>query len=431
MTPQPWLKVYYDGDIVNYNTESMPLPRLRDTMANSLIHIKIIALAGAVAVAALTLSACGTDGKAAQTNKPTVDAVPVEVAAATRAPISANYSGTASLVADHEAMVVAKTSGVIKKLYVEEGDAVKAGQLLAEIDDADARSKLNSAEAQMHKSEATFAHAEAAIPKQLIPQFEYEQDKYDLQDKRAALESARLQLAYTRILAPVDGIIAERSVKVGNMLQANQNVFRIVGMDPLQAVLNVPERQLGILKANQSVQLEADALAGKKFTGTILRIAPVVDSNSGTFRVTTQFHDKTGTLKPGMFARIDIVYDHREDALTIPRSALIEEDGETAVFVVDKPSPEASSAPKNAANAEAKAVTKLPADALVAHRRLVKVGYSDGDHVEIRSGVDEGTRVITVGRNAVRDGTAVQVIGAAATAKPQAVAENKQPGANG
>ena len=85
----------------------------------------------------------------------------------------------------------------------------------------------------------------------------------------------------------------------------------------------------------------------KKFGGTILRIAPVVDSSSGTFRVTTQFHDKSGLLKPGMFARIDIVYDHREDALTIPRSALIEEDGETAVFVVEK-STAAVDATKNA-----------------------------------------------------------------------------------
>src|ERR1700759_1610870 len=227
-------------------------------MANSLKNMKTIALASAVAIATLMLSACGTDGKAAQTKQPTVDAVPVEVASAARTPISANYSGTASLVADHEAQVVAKTTGVLKRILVEEGDTVKAGQLLAEIDEADARSKLNSAEAQMHKSEATFAHAEAAIPKQLIPQFEYEQDKYDLQDKRAAAEGARLQLAYTRILAPVDGIIAERSVKVGNMMQANQNVFKIVGMDPLQAVLNVPERRLGILKPPQSGELGAE-----------------------------------------------------------------------------------------------------------------------------------------------------------------------------
>jgi membrane fusion protein (multidrug efflux system) len=399
-------------------------------MANPLMKLKKFLAIGVIAAAACVLSACNTDGKAAQTKQSTVDAVPVEVAAAARAPISANYSGTASLVADHEAQVVAKTNGVIKKLYVEEGDTVKAGQLLAEIDDLDARSKLASAEAQMHKSEATFAHAEAAIPKQLIPQFEYEQDKYDLQDKRAAMESARLQLEYTRVLAPVDGIIAERSVKVGNMLQANQNVFRIVGMDPLQAVLNVPERQLGILKAGQAVQLEADALPGKQFTGTILRIAPVVDSNSGTFRVTTQFHDKTGMLKPGMFSRIDIVYDHRDDALTIPRSALIEEDGETAVFVVEKDTPKPATAPKDgAAKADAKTTAASAPDTLVAHRKLVKVGYSDSDHIEIRSGIDEGTRVITVGRNAVRDGTAVQVINA--SAKPQALAQSKATGANG
>ena len=398
-------------------------------MANSFMNIRNFLAIGGIAGLSLVLTACNTDGKAAQSKPPTVDAVPVEVAAASRSPISANYSGTASLVADHEAQVVAKTSGVVKKIYVEEGDSVKAGQLLTEIDDSDARSKLNSAEAQMHKSEATFAHAEAAIPKQLIPQFEYEQDKFDLQDKRAALESARLQLAYTRILAPVDGIIAERSIKVGNMVQTNGNVFRIVGMDPLQAVLNVPERQLGILKANQAVQLEADALPGKKFTGEILRIAPVVDSNSGTFRVTTQFHDKTGLLKPGMFARIDIVYDHREDALTVPRSALVEEDGETAVFVVEKAKSETPAAPKTAgAAAETKVAAAPPPDSLVAHRRLVKIGYSDSDHIEIRSGLDEGARVITVGRNAVRDGTAVQVIGAA---KPQAVAETKPASAKG
>jgi membrane fusion protein, multidrug efflux system len=426
--PGAWLKCKHDSDIVNYNTESIDDSLLAKTMANSLMKIKNLLAMGGIAIAAVALYGCNTDGKAAQTKQPSVDAVPVEVAAAARAPISANYSGTASLVADHEAQVVAKTSGVIKKLYVEEGDSVKAGQLLAEIDDLDARSKLASAEAQMHKSEATFAHAEAAIPKQLIPQFEYEQDKYDLQDKRAAMESARLQLEYTRVLAPVEGIIAERSVKVGNMLQANQNVFRIVGMDPLQAVLNVPERQLGILKSGQAVQLEADALPGQKFTGVILRIAPVVDSNSGTFRVTTQFRDKTGTLKPGMFARIDIVYDHHDDALTVPRSALVEEDGETAVFVVEKATPESSVATKNAATAETKAAIAPPADSFVAHRRLVKVGYTDSDHVEIRSGIDEGARVITVGRNAVRDGTAVQVIG---TGKPQAVADTKPAGAKG
>ena len=229
--------------------------------------------------------------------------MPVEVAKASHNPISASYSGTASLISDHEAQVTSKANGVLMKLHVEEGMTVREGQLLAELDDASAIASAAQAEALMHKADATFAYAEQSIKKQLISKREYDQANFDMLSQRAAYQTAKLQLTYTRIVAPVNGVIAERSVKLGNLIQVNQNMFRIVGMDPLQAVLNVPERQLGILKAGQAVQLEADALAGKTFAGDILRIAPVVDSASGTFRVTCEFHDKTNALKPGMFGR--------------------------------------------------------------------------------------------------------------------------------
>jgi len=380
------------------------------------------------ALACISLSACsgGSQAQAKDTKdakSEVVNAVPVEVAKAARAEIAANYNGTATLSADHEAQVAAKTSGVLVKLFVEEGQSVKAGQVLAQLEQDTARAKLAQAEAQMRKADASFNYSEKAIQKQLIPQRDFDQAKYDMQNLRAAHEEAALNLRFTTIVAPVDGVIAERSVKLGNPIQVNQNLFRIVGMDPLQAVLNVPERQLGILKAGQAVVLEADALPGQKFVGNILRIAPVVDSNSGTFRVTCEFHDKSGTLKPGMFGRIGIVYDQRADALTVPRSALVEEDGETAVFVVEKAADKPADDKKDGAKKDepkkdakladaGKGDSKPAAPGLVAHRRLVKVGYSEGDKVEIRSGIDEGTQVITVGRNAVRDGTAVQVLNA-------------------
>jgi membrane fusion protein (multidrug efflux system) len=382
-------------------------------------------LVSALLASLAALSGCNGSGggvQAKEADKANANAVPVEVATASLAAVSASYNGTATLVADHEAQVAAKTSGVLVKLMVEEGAQVREGQLLAELDDAAALASVAQADAQMHKADATFAYAEQSIKKQLISKREYDQANFDMQTQRAALTTAKLQLAYTRITAPVSGVIAERSVKVGNLVQVNQNLFRIVDMDPLQAVLNVPERQLGILKAGQPVQLEADALPGKKFAGNILRIAPVVDPASGTFRVTCQFHDRSATLKPGMFGRIDIVYDHRDEALTIPRSALIEEDGETAVFVVDTApvkAPDEDKAKEGGDKTKAVAKDTLGKDGkailaatpgFVAHRKLVKIGYSDGDKVEIRSGLDAGTRVITVGRNAVRDGTAVQVL---------------------
>jgi membrane fusion protein (multidrug efflux system) len=388
----------------------------------TLFFISIIAASAA-------LSGCGGGGgvQAKEADKANVNAVPVEVATASLNPVNASYNGTATLVTDHEAQVASKTSGVLVKLLVEEGSIVHEGQLLAELDDSTPVAAVAQAEAQMHKADATFAYAEQSIQKQLISKREYDQANFDAQTQRAALQTAKLQLAYTRIMAPVSGVVAERSVKLGNLVQINQSLFRIVNMDTLQAVLNVPERQLGILKAGQTVALEADALPGQKFAGNILRIAPVVDPASGTFRVTCEFRDKSRTLKPGMFGRIDIVYDHRDEALTIPRSALIEEDGETAVFVVDtapvkapaadtdksKDGDKSKVAAKDAAAKDAgkdgKAIVATT-PGLVAHRKLVKIGYSDGDKVEIRSGLDAGTRVITVGRNAVRDGTAVQVL---------------------
>lgn len=408
---------------------------------------RVTALFCASGLLALTLSGCGK-GDAAPARDAKNDnnnAVPVEIAVASRGQIAASYSGTATLTADHEAQVASKTTGILKKLLAEEGMTVKEGQLLALLDDSSARAQLAQAAAQMAKADATFAYAEQSMSKQLIPKRDFDQAKFDRENLRAAYESARLQLEFTRIVAPVGGVIAERSVKLGNLIQTNQNLFRIVGMDPLQTVLSVPERQLGILKAGQTVALEADALPGKKFAGHILRIAPVVEAASGTFRVTCEFHDQTGLLKPGMFGRVEIVYDQRADALTIPRSALVEEDGETAVFVVDKapvkPASDAKTDSKDAKDAKAKpeasATAKTDAGAkddaskaapgFIARRKLIKVGYSEGDKVEVRSGIDSGTQVITVGRNAVRDGTSVQVI----NIEPVKVVADKSTGAKG
>ena len=393
---------------------------------NTLIILAILFIAG-------LSSGCNKEGAAAAAKASNVDAVPVEVAAAARNEINASYSGTAALITDHEAQVTSKTSGVLKKLLVEEGMTVHEGQLLAELDDAAAIASVAQAEALMHKADATFAYAEQSIKKSLIPKRDYDQANFDMLSQRAAYQTAKLQLTYTRIVAPVSGVIAERSVKLGNLIQVNQNLFRIVSMDPLQAVLNVPERQLGILKQGQVVELQADALGERKFPGTILRVAPVVDATSGTFRVTCEFRGQSD-LKPGMFGRVEIVYDHRADALTVPRSAVIEEDGETAVFVVDKAivATATATATKNAlGQTETKVTSTPPKESFVAHRKLVKVGYSDGDKVEIRSGINEGAQVITVGRNAVRDGTSVQVLNGNADQTRTSIADAKVAGAKG
>ena len=379
---------------------------------NTLRRLRLSSLAAVL----VSLTACG-GGPGADKDATKSASVPVEVAAATHQSVTANYSGTATLEAVGDAQVVSKTTGIVLKMLVEEGMYVQKGQVLATLDDDATRNKLAQASATLNKAQAAYDKSEKGVALKITPRADYDRDKYDLAAQRAVVAGAQIDLSYTRIVAPISGVIAKRSVKLGNLVQTNQVLFQIVDMDPLQAVLNVPERDLDTLKAGQHVQMRVDALSGKTFDGVIARIAPVVDAASGTFRATCEFHDSTQTLKPGMFGRIEVAYDLRHDALVVPRNAIVEEDGESSVFVVEpapvKAAPVATVKGK-AGEAVAAEATKPAAPGFVAKRRVVKTGYTEGDRIEIREGLADGERVITIGRNAVREGTEIQVLESAA-----------------
>lgn len=387
---------------------------------NTLNRLRCCALAAAVAVMAGCAGGQGSDKDAAKSAS-----VPVEVASASHQSVTANYSGTATLEAVGDAQVVSKATGIVLKMLVEEGTHVQKGQVLAMLDDDATRNKLAQATATLMKAQAAYDKSEKGVALKITPRADYDRDKYDLAAQRAVVAGAQIDLSYTRIVAPISGVVAKRSVKLGNLVQTNQALFQIVDLDPLQAVLNVPERDLDTLKAGQHVQMHVDALSGKSFEGTIARIAPVVDAASGTFRATCEFRDSTQTLKPGMFGRIEVAYDQRHDALVVPRNAIVEEDGESSVFVIEPAPAKPATAEKGVKGKPGEAVaaeTSKPATpGFVAKRRIVKTGYAEGDRIEIREGLADGERVITIGRNAVREGTEVQVL-ESATKNPAAVA---------
>ena len=348
------------------------------------------------------LAACGggSEGSAGESGAKTEDGdkkneekpVPVEVAQVARRPIQASYHGTAALEAPNEAQVVAKTSGVLLQLLAEEGDTVKAGQVLARIDPDRPKLEVQRAEAMLRKLEADMARSKNLFERKLIAADIYEKLRFDVATQKAAYDMARLELSYTNIVAPIDGVIAQRMVKQGNLIQLNSTLFRVIDAKLLEAVLNVPERELATLIEGQDVQLRVDALPGKTFTGRIARVSPVVDAGSGTFRVTCAF-DSDGALKPGMFGRIGVIYDQRADALTIPRTALLEDAGESAVFAVRDG-----------------AAVRVP----------IELGYINGELAEIRSGLNEGDSVVTAGKVTLRDGLKVEVLNAPKSPEPAA-----------
>jgi membrane fusion protein (multidrug efflux system) len=365
--------------------------------------LAIVLAAGVASVSGCKDNGEGTAQAKAPDAEKAADAIPVEVAKASHRAVAASYAGTGALDARAESQVVAKTSGIAMAVFAEEGQHVKAGQVLVRLDADRARLQAAQSEAQVRKLEANYQRAKQLAAQQMVSANDLDQLKYDLANARAVNNMANLELSYTSVVAPISGVIASRSIKPGNFVQINTPIFRIVDDSRLELTLNVPERESATLKAGQPVNLQVDALPGQSFAGTVDRVAPVVDSGSGTFRVICAFAGG-GALQPGMFGRIRIDYDKRANALVIPRTALLDDQGTPAVYVV-----------------RGGKAMRVP----------VKTGYTDGEWTEVRSGLKPGEAVVTAGKVALRDGSAVQVIGEptdkpVAKAKAKAGTEGKQ-----
>lgn len=329
------------------------------------------------------ITACGSNSASSQANKSDKQAIPVEVASVKSGNIEALFSGTATLEVENEAEVVAKVGGVVANILAEEGTSVHVGQILAKLDDERLAVLVAQAEANLRKLENDFDRNKALFDRKLISAEEFQGSKFEFESQKAAYELARLDLDYASIKAPINGVIAERRIKVGNMVLANQVTFKITGFDPLRAVIYVPEKEISKLSIGQIATLSVDALESEQFPGAIDMINPVVDPSSGTVKVTLGVRNPKGRLKPGMFVRANVIYDTHENALLIPKDAILSEDAESAVFVVE--------------------------DSLV-YRRVVQVGFSNKSHFEVNSGIKLGDIVVTAGQGSLKDSARVQVI---------------------
>jgi len=309
--------------------------------------------------------------------------VPVEVAAVSSGDISAYFTGTATVEAEEETGVVAKVSGVVEELYVEEGDFVKAGAVLAKLDDEMIAVQLEQAKADLKRQENNYERNRDLHEKQLVSTEVFQQVQFEYERQKAAYDLAELSLKYTSIRTPISGVVSQRNVKVGNMVLQNQDIFRVSGLNPLIAVLHVPEKQLERMRPGQRAVLNIDALGGTDYEGYIKRISPVVSAGTGTVKVTVEVKDPTGRVRPGMFSRVKVIYDVHAGTTLAPKDAIIAEDRESAVFVVQDST---------------------------AYKRSVVLGYTNTTHVEILEGLMPGDTIVTTGKGSLKDSTKVEIV---------------------
>jgi membrane fusion protein (multidrug efflux system) len=344
------------------------------------ISFRGILVLTAATMALPVLSACGVGEASVATETPTVVTMPVVTRLPLRGDAYAYHSGTVNLETDSEADVVAKVGGEIVEILVEEGEIVKAGQIVARLDDARLRFLRDQARADLNKLTQEYRRNVQLHERGLVSEGAFENLRYDLEALDAAYKLADLELDYANIRAAIDGVVAEKVGRIGNTVSAGQVVVRISNSGSLLAYLHVPQRDLFQFNAGQTAELSLDALPGETHEARILRINPRVDSETGTVKVTLGVDNLNGNLRPGMFARAKIVYDVHNDAILIPREAVVAEDAQPAVFVVEDG---------------------------VARLRTVTTGLASGANVEVTSGLEGSEKVVVIGQGSLRDGTPV------------------------
>lgn len=332
---------------------------------------------------ALLLVGCKGDTAKGKDDADAAAGVPVEVTLPSRGDVFAVYTGTAALETDKDALVVARVGGQVVEILVEEGDVVKAGQLLARLDGDRLRLEMERALANLRKLEQEYNRAIQLHERGLVSVGAFEDLKYELEALRAIHRLAQLEHGYTRIVAPISGVVAHRHIRLGNTISVNDPVFQVTELDPLIAYIHIPEREFRRLEPGQPAELTLDAIPGQRFQAQVQRVSPVVDPGTGTFKVTMEVPDQGGRLKPGMFGRFSIVWDARRDVLLVPRVAIVDDDVSDSVFVVTDGK---------------------------AERRSVRTGYARGAQIEIVDGLAGHEEIVVIGQTGLRDGASVEVV---------------------
>ncbi len=349
----------------------------------------------------LTLSACGGDGDgmsqavARPGGPPGAGGFPGGGMAGRATPISANVveagdlevtlRSSTNLRAREEVDVIPRQGGVIARIQVEEGARVSQGQVLAQLDDAEWRLQADQSEARARAASDAVERARALRELDLISEQEVERLASEARVAEAEVGLARLRVENAEIRAPIAGTVTHRYIERGQQVGTTNPSFRLADLDRLEAQLAIPERESYRIVVGQTARILLQEGAAPVATGRVERIRPVVDAGSGTVLVTVTVASQGGEvpLRPGQFVNVDVVTETLPDRITLPRTSVLVDGAAPRVFVVREG---------------------------VAVEREVTLGYSRGDRVEIRTGVEPGDTVVVRGQDNLRADAPVRLM---------------------
>ena len=347
------------------------------------INTKKVLLISLLTFNTLFLASCGeTTAKAVEKEKKEF-AIPVSVATIERQSISSNFHTTATLESRTEADIITRVTGIIEQLDVEEGDYVEKGQVLAKIDPRRYQLALDKADAELAGINQELQRLSQMAKKKLVSAQASDKLKYQHDAAVAARKLAALDLQDSQIIAPISGFISHRYVKPGYFTQGYQKLFHIVDSSNLQAVVYLPEHQLSNVKVDQKANLSFSARKNQFYQAKVRSISPVIDPNSGTFKVILSIDNNEQELKPGMFAQIALTFATHHDAFTIASSAIITLDNNSKIYLIR----------------DSKAIEVQ-----------VTKGFIEGKLTEITGDIKEGDSVVVNGQHNLKADALVEVL---------------------
>jgi membrane fusion protein (multidrug efflux system) len=350
----------------------------------TIVAVVVVAVAGGLFVLKSKNAAAATKTDQKNGNGKEKAPVPVSVASAAVAPISSYTSSTANLLAENEVKVLAEADGRIAQLLVDEGTRVSRGQVLAAINPEDARIAMAKAQVRTTNARAAYNRAKGMHDKQLISQGDFDKTMMEKEVAESELAEAEWRLGKTTIRAPFNGVVTQRKVTLGQHVRPGEELFTVTDFDPLVAHVYLPEREVMGLERGREVRITLKAAQEVQFPGRIRYVSPVVDASTGTVKLTIEAVNPPVTVRPGGFVTVDIVRETRQDALVIPREAVLRELQAAHVFV---------------------------AEGDVAKKRSVALGLEEGGRVQINSGLKPGEKVVVAGQGGLRDGAKIKILG--------------------
>lgn len=307
----------------------------------------------------------------------------VEIATVETAAIARTSVVVGQLAPLRSVVVTSQTPGALTRVAVEEGVEVRAGQLLAELDGRELRAQLRAAEANRDYAKATSDRSTQMFEKKFVTAAEYERDRAALASAEATVAQIETRVSFTRILAPISGVVMQRFVQTGDIVGGQTRLFVLADVGTLVTLLPVSELEVPRLVVGAEVPVRVDAL-GREVKGTIRRIFPAADSVTRLVPVEIAVSGGTSSgLRPGYSVRVTLRLDERTGALVIPSRAVMGAQGAQYVFALSG--------------------TRV-------ERRRVRVGSDLDGRTEVIEGLSVGDTVVTTGNALLRDGGTVRIV---------------------